>query len=122
MHQAASSASSGTKYGVTARIRVRATQDGQYLLGGARNDTLALSMNDGVVVAGRGDDAITLGGKGNVIKISRDDGNDVVKGATPSTSTPSPSGGNAIQFGSDIPASDLQVSTVGDGAVLVKVA
>ena len=103
-------------------MQTSATQDGQYLLGGARNDTLALTMNDGVVVAGRGDDAITLGGKGNVIKISRDDGNDVVKGATPSTSTPSPSGGNAIQFGSDIPASDLQVSTVGDGAVLVKVA
>jgi len=94
-----------------------ATQDGQYLLGGARNDTLSLTKNNGLVVAGRGQDSITLAGTGNVVKLSRGDGNDTVS-ASAATSEGS---GNAILWGTGIAASDLQVSTVGNGAVRVQV-
>lgn len=100
-------------------MQTSATQDGQYLLGGARSDALVLTKNDGVVVTGHGNDKITLGGKRNVIKIDRNDDDDVVTGDTTVASVLSAS--NAIQFGASIAASDLQISTMAGGAVLIKV-
>lgn len=104
---------------MTSVMQTSATGNGQYLLGGARNDALTLTKNDGLVVAGRGNDTITLGGARNVVKIGKGDGDDVVAGVVLSASGAGLTmpGSNAILFGSGIGASDVQVSTVGGGAL-----
>jgi Ca2+-binding RTX toxin-like protein len=99
------------------QVNNTATSDGQRLRGGALGDQLTSTLQDGVVVGGRGSDQITLGGTRNTVKVGLGDGVDVITGS--SAVSFAAAGTNVVQFGPGIAAADLQATNNADGSLTI---
>ncbi|MFE8643837.1 calcium-binding protein [Sphingomonas sp. NCPPB 2930] len=98
-------------------VHLDSSKDGQYLMGGARADTIAILNNGITAVAGQGNDNIVLGGSENTIKIKRGDGNDVISGAPGKHASD-----NTILWGTGIGLSDLTITRAEEGAFCIALA
>lgn len=81
--------------------------------GGAGNDTLDAGAGNDVLIGGSGNDTLIGGSGDDTYQFSRGDGNDIIV-EDDTTAT----GGDVIQFSSDVASSDVQIITDGKDLVL----